>query len=122
MIFNRDKRLELLKIVIGLFFIGVFVLYSLKKLNTTENKPILEIKNEKLQSKWTNAPRLSLLCRTYATGAIEYYNIFHLGYMLFWPFKDWQSSDIVLILDDENEEDHRMGTKQKSSLLFRSMQ
>jgi hypothetical protein len=32
------------------------------------------------------------------------------GYHLFWPKEQWPNSDLVVVLDDENELDHRLGS------------
>jgi len=49
---------------------------------------------------------LTILCRLYHGSALEYYNVFSVGYKIFWP-KLWTSSDLVLVFDDESEIDHR---------------
>lgn len=58
----------------------------------------------------TKIPDVSILCRTYSGAVLEFYNMFYLSYMIFWPHKTWKSSDIVVVLDDENELDHRLGS------------
>lgn len=73
----------------------------------TENVPV-----------WQNTPRVTLMCRLYAGSALEYFNTFYLGYLLFWPARDWLNSDLVLIFDDESEADHRMGKKASKNRYF----
>ena len=72
--------------------------------NSISNKASVE--ND---AKWLNTPRVTLMCRLYAGSALEYFNTFNVGYLMFWPMREWTNSDLVLIFDDENEADHRMG-------------
>ena len=59
---------------------------------------------------WNNAPSLSIMCRGYHGSVMEFYNIFLVGYNLFWPKDQWPNSDLVVVLDDDSELDHRLGT------------
>jgi hypothetical protein len=58
---------------------------------------------------WKDVPSVTILCRIYSGSAMEFYNVFIVSYLLFWPYNSWRNSDIVAIMDDENEEDHRLG-------------
>ena len=62
------------------------------------------------KSIWKDAPSLSLMCRAYSGSIMEYYNIFLVGYHLFWPKEQWPNSELVVVLDDESELDHRLST------------
>ena len=42
---------------------------------------------------------------------MEFYNIFQMSYLLFWPYGQQKNSDLILVFDDENEQDHCTGTK-----------
>lgn len=57
-----------------------------------------------------DTPNLSLFVRLYSNSVMEYYNTLTISYLLFWPVKYWKNSDLVVVLDDESEMDHRMGT------------
>lgn len=107
---------------VGLSFAIGFLIGSIS-LNNSQNKPenkTLENKNIKKvshsenskieQDVWHDAPSLSILCRIYSGSAMEYYNVFVPSYLMFWPIKQWVNSDTILVLDDESESDHRMGT------------
>ena len=59
---------------------------------------------------WNNTPSITIMCRLYGGAAFEYYNIFTVGYLLFWPYKKWANSEVAIIFDDENENDHMFGT------------
>ena len=59
---------------------------------------------------WTDAPDLTIICRIFSGSAMEFYNIFLVSYLLFWPYRTWLNSDLVVVLDKENTEDHRFGT------------
>lgn len=59
---------------------------------------------------WSNTPSFSIVSRMYSGSVLEYYNIFSISYLLFWPIKSWTNSDLILIFDDESEKDHRLGT------------
>jgi len=84
--------------------------------NTRHFKQDKEMENKIIMSKrpkikvWKDAPDLTIMCRTYSGGIMEYYNTFLVGYHLFWPKEQWPNSDLVVVLDDENELDHRLGT------------
>jgi len=41
---------------------------------------------------------------------MEFYNVFVPSYLMFWPVKQWVNSDMIVVLDDESESDHRIGT------------
>lgn len=66
--------------------------------------------NEQESGVWKNTPNLAIMCRVYRGSAVEYYNTVYLSYLLFWPWKKWANSKLVLIFDDESEADHRYGT------------
>lgn len=74
------------------------------------NKYLLPFHKYKSNVIWKDAPNLTILCRAYAGSILELYNVFLVGYHLFWPIKQWKNSDLVIILDDENETDHRLAT------------
>lgn len=59
---------------------------------------------------WNDTPSFSIISRLYSGSVMEYYNIFSISYLLFWPIEKWKNSDLILVFDDENEQDHRMGT------------
>ena len=59
---------------------------------------------------WSNTPNVTLICRLYSGSVLEFYNIFIVGYFLFWPHKTWVNSKVVVVLDAESEQDHRLGT------------
>ena len=61
-------------------------------------------------SAWSDTPSVALMCRLYSGSVMEFYNIFVISYMLFWPHRTWLNSGVVVILDKESESDHRMGT------------
>ena len=106
-----NKNLHILS---AAFVILIFILYTTGKigLNCEKNYSTLEFDyfdNENKIQIWQNTPSVTLMCRLYAGSASEYYNIFNVGYMMFWPIKSWKNSDVVIIFDDEQEADHRMG-------------
>lgn len=59
---------------------------------------------------WSDAPDIALICRAYSGSIIEFYNIFLIGYHLYWPKQQWPNSELVVVLDEEKELDHRMAT------------
>ncbi|CAN0126901.1 unnamed protein product [Scytosiphon promiscuus] len=59
---------------------------------------------------WENAPRVDLVCRTYSGGLYTMWNIFFPSYLLFWPMREWKSSELVVVLDGESPSDHEQGT------------
>jgi hypothetical protein len=71
---------------------------------------ITSANRKKCKSVWKNAPSLSLLCRGYHKSVVEFYNVFLVGYNLFWPKEQWINSDLIVVLDDDSELDHRLGT------------
>jgi len=79
-------------------------------------KQNINIKNKIIEPKrknihvWNDAPSLTLICRAYKGSVLEYYNVFLIGYHLFWPKEQWPNSDLVLVLDEESELDQRLGT------------
>lgn len=87
---------------------GMFFLLHEKEKNG--NEIILSKSNQGCKSIWKDAPSISLMCRAYSGSIIEYYNIFLVGYHLFWPKEQWPNSELVVVLDDENELDHRLAT------------
>jgi hypothetical protein len=76
------------------------------------NNPLNRIQplNKKCKTVWNDAPNLTILCRAYSGSIMELYNVFLIGYHLFWPKYQWLNSDLVVVLDDESELDHRLGT------------
>ena len=66
--------------------------------------------NKECKSVWNDAPNITILCRAFAGRIMEFYNVFLVGYNLFWPKAQWQNSDLVVVLDDDSELDHRLGT------------
>ena len=66
--------------------------------------------NKVCKTVWHDAPSLSIMCRGYHKSVMEFYNVFIVGYNLFWPKEQWSKSDLVFILDDDSELDHRLGT------------
>ena len=66
--------------------------------------------NKECKTVWNDAPSLSIMCRAYHKSVTEFYNVFLVGYNLFWPKEQWPNSDLVVVLDDDSELDHRLGT------------
>ena len=100
-----DKKKTTLTIVVIL--VGLYILYAFKFTHTLIDH-VTGSKNR--LAAWSDTYSLSLLCRTYSGTAMELYNIFLVSYLLFWPFNEWKNSDVIVVFDDENELDHRMGT------------
>ena len=86
-----------------------FVEIGLKTMRKTDSNPFKSDSDNKCQA-WSDAPSLSIMCRAYSGSVLEYYNVFLVGYHLFWPKEQWPNSDLVVVLDDENELDHRLGS------------
>lgn len=85
--------------------------------NSRHFRANLSFQNVLVQSKrpnplpiWSDAPDLTIICRAYSGSVMEFYNIFLVGYHLFWPHGQWPNSDVVVVLDEESELDHRLGT------------
>eukprot|EP00668_Euglena_longa_P015667 GGOE01019791.1.p1 GENE.GGOE01019791.1~~GGOE01019791.1.p1 ORF type:complete len:407 (-),score=46.66 GGOE01019791.1:294-1493(-) len=53
-------------------------------------------------------PSLTLMVRTYHKAANELWRLFLPSYQLFWP-QVWKKSDLVIVLDAEDSNDHRFG-------------
>ena len=110
---NKILFLFILTFVIG-FWLGSFSFnisssnIKIKALKKIDEKK--DVDSEKGENVWHDAPSLSILVRLYSGSAMEYYNVFVPGYLIFWPIKQWPNSDTVIVLDEENESDHRMGT------------
>ncbi|RNA41712.1 hypothetical protein BpHYR1_040508 [Brachionus plicatilis] len=66
--------------------------------------------NAELPSFQSGSPDVTVLCRAYSGSVMEFYNMFYLSFLIFWPHKTWKNSDMVIVLDSENELDHRMGS------------
>ena len=105
------KRVLLL---MSLLFLLENVFFILKYVLNIEDKKetiLLNSKNSNNNnSKWANTPSFTLLCRTYSGTAMELYNILIVSYLLFWPFNEWQNSELTLVFDDEKDLDHRFAT------------
>lgn len=83
--------------------------------NSRHFKANLSFRNIQIMSKrpaivWSDAPEFALICHVDANSVMEFYNIFLVGYHLFWPKDQWPNSDLVVVLDGESELDHRMAT------------
>jgi hypothetical protein len=121
--FNRIKRVGILIAVSLLLFGFIFYLkyesildvnFKITDLNSNLINSELARNTENAYNKeckaWRDAPSLSIMCRAYSGSILEYYNVFLVGYHLFWPKNQWTNSDLVVVLDDESELDHRMGS------------
>lgn len=62
------------------------------------------------QKAWPDAPDLAIICRAYSGSVLEFYNEFLIGYHLFLPKQQWPNSELVVVMDEESELDHRMAT------------
>lgn len=112
-------------IIISFNFFIIFILLKRKKEWIKAKKipfdSYIELTNEiksnrSLEIEFSNyttlqtTPNFSLFVRLYSYSVMEYYNTLLISYLLFWPSKYWKNSDLVVVLDDESEMDHRMGT------------
>lgn len=112
-------------VVTSIFMVALFILlYKHETVLKISSNTIHEIKSNIIESasdeecrlvnesckKWADAPSLSIMCRAYSGSVLEYYNVFLVGYHLFWPRDQWPNSDLVVVLDDESELDHRLGS------------
>lgn len=59
---------------------------------------------------WSSAPDITLICRLYSGSVLEFYNMFLVSYMLFWPYRTWTNTRLVVVLDKESDKDHRLAT------------
>ena len=96
LLLNRRIRLGVLALII------LVLLYSFYLLKAHTTKTYVD--------KWVNTPDVTILCRLYNGSVLEYYNIFSVSYLLFWPYQKWLNSKLVLVLDGETKDDSRMGT------------
>ncbi|CAM9310578.1 unnamed protein product [Pylaiella littoralis] len=74
-----------------------------------EKQPTLALQ-PKANGTWENAPRIDLVCRAYSGSLKIYWDIFFPAYLTFWPIESWTTSGLVVVIDDDSEEDHRLGT------------
>ena len=97
------------KAILSIFILGILFYFNLD-LKYRVNKDRINSSLKTNRNVWDDTPRVSVMCRLYDGSALEYYNVFHVSYLLFWPFDKWINSDVVIVFDDENEEQHRFGT------------
>ena len=96
--------------LLALVFSAIYLLLGIREKSAETNTLGLIATSKDCKSVWKDAPSLSLMCRAYSGSVMEYYNTFLIGYHLFWPKEQWPNSDLVVVLDGENEVDHRLGT------------
>ena len=107
---NFHKSLIILVIVflliqltaIRIFYLNLNLSHNLWELSVNVIKDHILLRSD--------TPELTILCRIFSGSAMEFYNIFLVSYLLFWPYRSWLNSDLVVVLDKENSEDHRFGT------------
>lgn len=121
---KRKKNLRIVLFLLILFFVISTIILLNKWKNAKENQNTrhfvgsikggraIKIKstNKGCKTVWNDAPNITLLCRAYSGRIMEFYNVFLVGYNLFWPKEQWPNSDLAVILDDDSELDHRLGT------------
>ena len=96
--------------LLALVFSAIYLLLGIREKSGETNTLGLIATQKGCKTVWKDAPSLSLMCRAYSGSIMEYYNTFLVGYHLFWPKEQWPNSDLVVVLDGENEVDHRLGT------------
>lgn len=101
----QPNRAFSLVLIIGLA-VAIFIIYH-SRLFSKIADPSRIVDDDNV---WKDTPSLSIMTRAYAGSCMEFYNEFLVGYLLFFPYQKWANSDVVIVLDDESELDHRLGT------------
>ena len=107
------KRNSLKYFFILVFLLILFLKFKLpdfKKENAKRSKSTIDIIDSNSNYVWSNTPDVTLMCRIYSESVMEFYNMFIISFLLFWPYRSWTNSKLVVVLDNESERDHRFGT------------
>ena len=103
------KEFVIFIIIVFSFQLTTIIFFYLKS-NFSLHIWELSVRSNNDHIAWSDTPELTIFCRIYSGKTLEFYNTFLVSYLLFWPYRAWLNSDLVVVLDKENSDDHQFGT------------